>query len=105
MVAGISAISFSMMPRADKFVIPVTNVKGVTSTCLGGALLDHALAAGAQDLAVWACPGNAQQGARARFGPWPIEALLRWRVAVSGLQGRRQLRRALVARSEATSRK
>jgi hypothetical protein len=30
MVAGISAISFSVMPRAHKVVIPVTNVKGVT---------------------------------------------------------------------------
>ena len=31
MAAGISAISFSVMPRGDKFVTPITNVKGVTS--------------------------------------------------------------------------
>jgi hypothetical protein len=35
MVAGISAISFSMMPRTDKFVTRVTNVKGVTLASSG----------------------------------------------------------------------
>jgi hypothetical protein len=56
MVAGISAISFSVMPRAHKVVIPITNVKGVTSNLpdpAGDVLAFETLSShGAQDVAV-----------------------------------------------------
>jgi hypothetical protein len=80
MDAGISAISFSVMPRRNKVVMRVTNVKA----------------------------GHNVKGERTRariaMRSWPLRESTAVLHESCGLQDRRQLRRDLVASNEATSR-
>ncbi len=87
MVAGISAISLSVMPRAKKFVMQVTNVKGFGL---------------ARPRTQWPFPlrNDGGPGISAR-------TLVAQVITVQGTTtyGRRQLRRVLSAKYEATPRK